>query len=875
MLAPAPAPARARAPAAQPSEPELPAPAESRRFLVDGMDCAACAATLQKAVRALPAVEHAVVSFGAATLVVDGAASDAAISAATARAGYRIRSRADSGTPPAPFWRRDARAICTSASVLLLLAGVIVTVPGGPAVPFYLASMLVGGWPILRSAAAGLRTGSLDMNVLMGMAAFGAVAIGAYGEGAWVLALFAVGTTLETLALERSRRSVSDLMQLAPTEVTVLVDGLEMTLPAAQVSVGTRFVVRPGERLALDGTVHSGRSSIDQAPITGESVPVDVGPGAEVFAGTLNAQGSITITATKVAAQSTLSRVAAMVSDAQSSKAPAERFIDRFARIYTPIVFLTAFALATVPTLVGGDFDTWLYRALALLIVACPCSLVISVPVAVVSAVGGAARRGVLIKGGQALEDLAQIATVALDKTGTLTRGRPELTAIHTFGQISEDEALALVAAVEAHSEHPLARTLAGAAAARNLTIPASDEFTALPGRGARATIAGRTVWAGGPRLISEMTGSLPDALAQLHAAGQTAIALGQDDRVLALFALADQPRPEAAGAVAALRRAGISRVVMLTGDAEPVARAVAEQTGIAEIRAGLLPEDKLAAIRELQADGPVAMVGDGINDAPALAAADIGVAMGAAGSDIALQSADVALMSDRLDRLSGALADARRARSIMRTNVVASLVIKGALVLLTPFGLITLVIAVAADMGTSLLVTLNAMRLLGRRGHDVVGPARSTDVRRWSSLSPMATLDSPTTTTEPGAHRVELYEPAMCCQTGVCGPAVDQQLIDVREDLRWAEAQGARVARHNLSSDPDAFVANPKVTGLMQAFGEDALPVLVVDGDIAIHGRYPSREELAGLLAVTAPTPTPADEPTSSGGCGCAPGGC
>jgi Cd2+/Zn2+-exporting ATPase len=478
--------------------------------------------------------------------------------------------------------------------------------------------------------------------------------------------------------------------------------------------VDTRFVVRPGERLPLDGVVVSGSSSVDQAPITGESVPVDKQPGDEVFAGTLNTTGSVVVKVSRPASDSTLSRVAALVEEAQGSRAPAERFIDRFARIYTPLVFAAALLVATVPLAFGGELDTWLYRALALLIVACPCSLVISVPVAVVSAVGGAARRGILVKGGQALEDLARVRAVAIDKTGTLTLGLPQLQTIVATDGVDEREALALVAAVEAHSEHPLAAALRRAARDRDLQLAPAEDFEALPGRGAVARIDGRTLWAGGPRLVSERAGGTPPAIAALHDAGQTAIALGEGTDVLAVFGLADQTRPEAAELAGRLARVGVNRVVMLTGDSEPVARAVAKQAGVPEWRAGLLPQDKLTAVAELEREsGAVAMVGDGVNDAPALAAAHVGVAMGAAGSDVALQSADVALMSDRLDRLAEAIGLSRRALSIMRANVIASLAIKAVFVVLAPLGFVTLVLAIAADMGMSLLVTLNAMRLL------------------------------------------------------------------------------------------------------------------------------------------------------------------
>ena len=704
------------APVAAPPEPAptTTATAGARRFRVEGMDCGACAKTVEQAVAALPGVSSARVSFGNGSMAVAGDAPDAAIASAVARAGYRAQPAVRRAVADAtPFWRRDARALSTTVSIGLLLVAVIASLASAPRVvaePLYLLSMAVGGWPIARAATTALRRRRLDMNVLMALAALGAVGIGEYAEGAWVLVLFAVGTGLEALALERSRRTVASLMDLAPTRARLTDDRL---VDVDEVAAGTLIAIRPGERIPLDATVEEGASSVDQAPITGESVPVDKQPGDALFAGTLNTTGALVARTTRPAEDSTLSRVAALVEEAQGSRAPAERFIDRFAAIYTPLVFAAALLLVTVPLLFGGDSGTWLYRALALLIVACPCSLVISVPVAVVSAVGGAARRGILIKGGQALEDLARVQAVALDKTGTLTLGLPLLQQVVAD---DEDRALALVAAVEAGSEHPLAAALRRAARERGLAAPVATRFEALPGRGATAIVEGRALWAGGPRLMHERLGELPAALDAIHAAGQTAIALGDDDRLVALFGLADQPRPDAAALTPGLRAAGVRRVAMLTGDTEPVARAVAAHAGLDEVHAGLLPADKLTHVQALEREsGAVAMVGDGVNDAPALAAARVGIAMGAAGSDVALANADVALMSDRLTALPEALTLARRARTIMRVNVVASLAIKAVFVALAPFGLVTLVIAVAADMGMSLLVTLNAMRLLAR----------------------------------------------------------------------------------------------------------------------------------------------------------------
>jgi Cd2+/Zn2+-exporting ATPase len=710
------------APVAPPEpQPEPPAePPAAARYRVDGMDCAACAKSVEKAVAALDGVRGATVSFGNATLAVDGDVEPERVQAVVARAGYRAqpltRRRASS---EAPFWRRDARALSTVAAVALLLVAVVVDLAGAArlvAEPLYLASMAVGGWPIARAALAALRRGSLDMNVLMALAAVGAVGIGSYAEGAWVLVLFAVGTTLESYAFDRSRRSVSELMDLAPEQARVSYDdGSERLVPVEEVTVDSRFVVRPGERIPLDGEVVAGASSVDEAPITGESVPVDKQPGATVFAGTLNAHGALTVRATKAAGDSTLARVAALVEQAQGSRAPSERFVDRFARVYTPLVFAAALALVVVPVLVfGGDLDTWLYRALALLIVACPCSLVISIPVAVVSAVGRAARSGVLVKGGQALEDLARVKTVAIDKTGTLTLGLPQLADVVVLDGASADDALALVAVAERRSEHPLAAALVRAARDRGLDPAEPESFLALPGRGVLTRVGGRELWAGGPRLAAERVGLIPPAVGELERRGQTAIVLGERDRALAVFGLADQPRREAAAAIDGLHRAGIDRVVMLTGDNERVAAAVTAAVGADSDRASLLPEDKLRVVERLDAEcGPVAMVGDGINDAPALAAVPVGIAMGAAGTDAALQSADVALMSDDLARLPEAIAGARQATRVMRQNVIASLAVKAVFVALAPLGLVTLVLAVAADMGMSLLVTLNGLRLL------------------------------------------------------------------------------------------------------------------------------------------------------------------
>ncbi|MCO5315144.1 MAG: cadmium-translocating P-type ATPase [Solirubrobacterales bacterium] len=695
-------------------------PAEALRFRVGGMDCAACAATVQKVVSNLDGVESASVSIGNATMVVEGAATVETIQTAVRRAGYTTQPAGQPRRDLVPFWRRNPRTVSTTVAIGLLVAAVVTSLTDLPAVVsqgLFLLTMVTGGWAIAVSAVAAVRQRALDMNVLMALAAVGAVAIGDYAEAAWVVVLFAVGNALEEIALERSRRSVESLRELAPTTAHVLFGSTEILTPVEEITVGSSIVIRPGERLPLDGEVIEGNSSVDESTLTGESLPVDKQAGEDVFAGTLNVAGSFTMRTTSGAEDSTLAQVTRLVSDAQGSRAPSERFVDRFARIYTPIVLLVAVAVAVVPVLAGGSFDTWFYRALALLIVACPCALVISVPASVVAAIGGAAKIGVLIKGGQVLEDLASVKAVALDKTGTLTRARPVVVTVATFDGTGDDAALGLMAAIEKGSEHPLGQALVRAAAEIESPIPEVTGFEAIPGKGAEATVAGRDLWAGGPRMAADRKVQLPPQFEEIQTRGETAVILGEGDRALAIFGLADEPRLEAGAAVATLREhLRIGDIVMLTGDSEPVARAVAEKTGIASWRSGLFPEEKLDVIRELEdTHGPTVMVGDGVNDAPALAGATVGVAMGAAGSDVALDSADVALMGDDLVRLPDAIGLSRKAVNIMKQNVTVSLVSKAIFVVLAPLGYVTLVTAIAVDMGISLLVTMNGLRLLRR----------------------------------------------------------------------------------------------------------------------------------------------------------------
>jgi Cd2+/Zn2+-exporting ATPase len=515
-------------------------------------------------------------------------------------------------------------------------------------------------------------------------------------------------------------------MELSPAEASVRRDGMERRVPVAEVAVGETVVVRPGERIPVDGEVVAGRSSVSEAPITGESMPVDKEIGAAVFAGSINGHGVLELRSSRPASDTTLARIIHAVEEAQASRAPTQTFVDRFARIYTPLVVVAAVLIAIVPPLLAlGGWATWIYRALAMLVVACPCALVISTPVAIVSGLAGAARSGVLVKGGAFLERAARTTTIAFDKTGTLTEGRPAVTDIVPLDGVPPDELLRLALGVERWSEHPIALAVRAEGARRGIAPPASHEFESLPGRGARARVGAQLVALEHDRHLEEqglVRPALAAALARLEAEGKTAVVVVARDaapaagapRAVGVLGIADRVRPNAAAAVRALRESGIRHVVMLTGDNVGTARAVASAVGVDEVHAALLPADKVRIVRELEARGAqVAFVGDGVNDAPAMAAAGLSVAMGAAGTDVALETADIALMADDLEKLPVALRLSRKTLGIIEQNVAISLAIKAVFVVLAASGFATLWMAVAADMGGSLVVVANGLRAL------------------------------------------------------------------------------------------------------------------------------------------------------------------
>jgi Cd2+/Zn2+-exporting ATPase len=767
--------------------------ADNLQLRITGMDCADCALKLEKGIANLDGVSECRVNFAAAKMDIKGDAAQTAIVKRIQALGYDVAEPGEQYTPRSggqqllDLLRQPRNTFTLTGAAFIAVAffvewlasteGNLIAIPlasllrHAPAVLFLIGGLFGLYFPA-RAGWAALRSGQgLDMNVLMTIAAAGAFAIGEYGEAATVIVLFSLGEALEGYTMERARDSIRSLTQLAPAEATVLrpcidcagcrgrelPDGAgsyesgpcpwceehEQHVPVESLELGDRIIVKPGQRIPMDGRVLSGQSAVNQAPITGESVPVTKAPGAEVFAGTINGDGVLEIEVTHRAADNTLSRLIYLVEEAQAQKTPAQRLVDKFARVYTPAVVIGAALVAIIPPLLFNQpfFDPpagrgWLYRALTLLVIACPCALVIATPVSVVSAISAAARRGVLIKGGAYLEALGRVEVVAFDKTGTLTQGQPQLVNIACIDNCCAqartrdllakcdhcDEMLAIAAAVERHSTHPLAQAITAAAEARALPPRNAREVKNLPGQGVQGQVGRNLVTVGSHALLHSTS---PDAasfhqdITAAEANGQTTMLVQVNNTLCGYLAVSDPPRHTSRATVAALKATGIARTAMLTGDNPTVAGAIGQSLGIDDIRAGLMPADKVTAVHELMrayGDG-VAMVGDGVNDAPALAAASVGIAMGAGGTAQALETADVALMADDLTQLPAAIRLGRRTIRTIQFNIWFALIIKAVFLVTALFGAATLWMAVFADMGASLLVTLNGMRLLKNKG--------------------------------------------------------------------------------------------------------------------------------------------------------------
>ena len=691
-------------------------------FKVEGMDCREEVALIERRFQTLIGVEAFSADVMAQRLHVkyDAAKlSASSIADAVADAGMRawLEHEEPIASDGAGARRRRALLIASGAAAA-----------AGYAAQFFdalflsrlfFAVAIVAGVPLTaRKAWLAVRARVLDINVLMLVAAAGAIALGEWSEAAAVVFMFAVAQALEARTLERARTAVRALMDLAPAEALVKdVDG-SRKVAIDQVAVGAVMVVRPGEKVPLDGQVVAGASAVNQAPVTGESLPVDKAVGDEVFAGSINGRGALDVRVTRLRRDTTLARIIHLVEQAQSRRAPAQTFVERFARFYTPAVIILAMATAIVPPLVsGGDWHAWIYRALVLLVVSCPCALVISTPVSIVAALSGAARKGVLIKGGAHLERAGAVRCVAFDKTGTLTRGTPEVVDVIALNGMPPAAIISLAASIEQRSDHPIARAIVAYAEGRGVRADAGVNVTALAGLGAEGHVAGTDVILGNHRLFEERRLCSPEVHARLDdvsAHGRTPVLLARDGVAVGIIAVADRPREAGRDVVDILRQQGIRSVVMLTGDSTPTAAAIAADLGIDEIRAELMPEDKVKVVEDLRRRyGSVAMVGDGINDAPALASADVGIVMGAAGSDAAIESADIALMADELLKIPFALRLSRATMRNIKANLMISLALKAGFVLAAIAGVATLWMAVLADTGASIIVIVNALRLL------------------------------------------------------------------------------------------------------------------------------------------------------------------
>ncbi|MBT9597287.1 MAG: heavy metal translocating P-type ATPase [Vitreoscilla sp.] len=709
-------------------------PGGGQRFRIPAMDCASEESEIRRAVEGVPGVLGLRFQLGERSLRIAGE-PQAALAAVEAirNTGFEVHAWPDSpestGAGVGSDYEHEHAATTGSGLPRLLAALALATAAEGlsflvPDAPWSkwvglavaAAAIALAGFSTFSKGLTALRHGRLNINALMSVAVAGAFVIGQWPEAAMVMALYAIAELIEARSVDRARNAISGLLALSPDTADLRQpDGTWKTMPVGDVPIGATVRVRPGERVAMDAVVTEGSTSLDQAPVTGESLPVDKGPGDTVFAGTINQTGTIECRVTAAASQSTLARIIHAVEQAQGSRAPTQRFVDRFAAVYTPAVFVLALAVAIAgPWLFGWTVLAAVYKALVLLVIACPCALVISTPVTVVSGLASAAKRGILIKGGVHLEQARLIKAVALDKTGTITEGKPRLVEWEMLTtSLPRSQAEHIAAALAAHSDHPVSRAIAAGLTPNSVE---ARNFSALSGRGIEADIGGQRYVLGNHRLIEERGQCSAEIEAVLHrheAAGRTVSLLATASGVLALFAVADTIKPSSAAAIGELKAMGITPV-MLTGDNQATAEAIGREAGLTDIRGNLLPEDKLAAIQAMQKQyGATAMTGDGINDAPALAQADIGVAMGAAGTDIAMEAADVVVMNDDLRRIAETVRLSQRTHAVLWQNIVLALGIKAVFLLLALFDNASMWMAVFADMGASLLVVFNGLRLM------------------------------------------------------------------------------------------------------------------------------------------------------------------
>lgn len=692
---------------------------EMNTYRVQGLSCTNCAATFENNVKELPGVKDAKVNFGASKIYVQGNTTIEEIEKAGAFENLKIRGEKERQIKRVPFWKQRETIKVYIAALILIISALYTGEHSVISTIGYGLSIVIGGYTLFIRGLENLAKVHFDMNTLMTIAIIGAVIIGEWLEGATVVILFAISEALEKYSMDKARQSIESLMDLSPKEALVRRNNQEQHIAVEDIRVNDVVIVKPGEQLPMDGIIIEGSSTINQATITGESLPVARDKGEEVFAGTLNGEGLLEIRVTKRVEDTTLAKIIHLVEEAQAERAPSQQFVDKFAKYYTPLILLIALLIAVIPPMFfGGEWMTWIYQGLAVLVVGCPCALVVSTPVAVVTAIGNAAKQGVLIKGGVYLEEMGRVKAIAFDKTGTLTKGKPAVTdSIVWNGE--EKYLLSITAAMERNTTHPLATSIVEEVNRQGMHFESIEvkNFQSLTGKGVKATVDGTEYFIGSPNLFRDTIGSIPSQIeakiTQLQDEGKTVISLGTKQELLLTLALADEIRETAREVIASLNERQIE-TVMLTGDNRKTAEAIGIEAGISTVQSDLLPEDKLSVIKKLRNQyKQVAMVGDGVNDAPALASSNVGIAMGGAGTDTALETADIALMSDDLRQLPYTIQLSRRALSIIKQNISFALGIKIVALLLVIPGWLTLWIAIAADMGATLLVTLNSMRLL------------------------------------------------------------------------------------------------------------------------------------------------------------------
>ncbi|SDH75920.1 heavy metal translocating P-type ATPase [Paenibacillus naphthalenovorans] len=697
---------------------------EKNVYRVQGFTCTHCAAIFEKNVKNLPGVQDAQVNFGASKITVFGNTSIEELEKAGAFENLKVTPDKERAVEKKePLWKENWNVI---VSALLLIAGYFLGEQYGEGLLSsltYGASMLIGGYELFKKGLKNLFRLQFDMNTLMTVAIIGAAAIGEWGEGATVVILFAISEGLERYSMEKARQSIHSLMDIAPKEALIRRGSTELTVNVDDIRVGDIMIVKPGQKLAMDGVVIKGESNVNQAAITGESIPVAKTVDDEVYAGTLNEEGLLEVQVTKTVEDTTIAKIIHLVEEAQAERAPSQAFVDQFAKYYTPAIMIAAVLVAVIPPLfVGSSWGEWIYRGLALLVVGCPCALVISTPVSIVTAIGNAAKRGVLIKGGIHLEEAGRISAVAFDKTGTLTKGVPQVTDFITIGKNlfgKNNEILRIAAILEKGSQHPIASAIVRKAEAVQVDFKAdAEEFSSLTGKGVKGKVDGQLYYMGSPKLFSELQTSIDKEIltqiGELQNQGKTVMLLGTEENILALIAVADEVRDSSQHVIYKLHELGMKKTVMLTGDNQATADAIGKRLGIAEVKAELLPQDKLEYIKTLRSQyGNVAMIGDGVNDAPALAASTVGIAMGGAGTDTALETANIALMGDDLSKLPYTISLSRKTLAIIKQNIAFSLGIKVLALLFIVPGWLTLWLAIFADMGATLMVTLNSLRLL------------------------------------------------------------------------------------------------------------------------------------------------------------------